>query len=371
MWHHLHSTQSAKDVGTLYAARNILEARNVTADPKDNFYAASDLLEKFTAAYLVAGALHHFGMDMDGEPKMNIYSGDPNDEDAKKKYVVETIGAFLKSHVSYTAQPVKSLSLVSNQLKCQFCGRQYKRPKALKTHERAVHGHDPSTQDTGQQDDQDSVYNYTRCTLLLGLMRMNQNDAIHMGDGGRLMRLYKYMYLFFKLSKKPKYAYGILETVTQVNCLLTPKLAEQLTWNRSVNTTGTIGTNYPMDLDVEHDNRMFKDNLHTKHGQVTDPVLTRASLSAGKVDKVLKNYDKYTATHRASGKHVSVDFDKDVRTLVTKLIAEEVYAQRPQRHYTAFPDIKPNPLEDIDVNRLKKWMSEKLKEFGKKSIYKK
>ena len=57
IWHHLYSAKSAKSIGTLFSARNIIEARNVTSDPKDNFYAASDLLEKYTDAYLITGAL--------------------------------------------------------------------------------------------------------------------------------------------------------------------------------------------------------------------------------------------------------------------------------------------------------------------------
>ena len=46
MWHYLFDTKSGADVGTLYHARNEIKARNVTKNPHDNFFAASDLLQK-------------------------------------------------------------------------------------------------------------------------------------------------------------------------------------------------------------------------------------------------------------------------------------------------------------------------------------
>ena len=103
------------------------------------------------------------------------------------------------------------------------------------------------------------------------------------------------MVLFYKVSGCPKYAYWTLETLAQVHCLLTPKLAEQLTWNRFVNTSGTIDGNYPMDLDLEHDNRLFKDNVTTYHGKLTDAIVTRSCLSMGTLDEIIKNYDKQTS----------------------------------------------------------------------------
>ena len=55
IWTLLYSTGSTADIGTLYAARNSINARNVTKDPGDNFYAASALLDKYTKALLVTG----------------------------------------------------------------------------------------------------------------------------------------------------------------------------------------------------------------------------------------------------------------------------------------------------------------------------
>ena len=162
------------------------------------------------------------------------------------------------------------------------------RPSALRKHEENVHNYrnENPAEPVQTTSTEDGVYNYSCCSLLLGLLRLNQNDAIKFGDGKRLMHIYKYMYLFFKVSGCTKYALGVLETLAQVSCLLTPRLAEQLTWNRFVNTKGTKDGNYPMDLDLEHDNRLFKDNVNTHHGKVTEAVVARAYHSVGAVNDI-------------------------------------------------------------------------------------
>ena len=63
IWKCLFKTTSHKDIGTLYAARNAVNARNVTQDPGNNFYAAQELLNKYTLGYILAGTLHFFQME--------------------------------------------------------------------------------------------------------------------------------------------------------------------------------------------------------------------------------------------------------------------------------------------------------------------
>ena len=96
---HLYSTASVRDPGTLYHARNLISARNVTKDPSKNYYAASEFLDKFCDAYLAAGALDHFGMSINDDLRINNYEGLPNDEEAKQTYVHNTVRNFIDKHV--------------------------------------------------------------------------------------------------------------------------------------------------------------------------------------------------------------------------------------------------------------------------------
>ena len=49
-----------------------------------------------------------------------------------------------------------------------------------------------------KQDSSDRVQNYTVIALTLGLLKLDHDDAIKMGDGDRILRLDSIMYLFYK-----------------------------------------------------------------------------------------------------------------------------------------------------------------------------
>ena len=110
---------------------------------------------------------------------------------------------------------------------------------------------------------------------MLCCLRLNMEDAIKMGDGKRLMLCYKFMYLYCKESGHDKYAYGLLETVAQSSVLLTPRTAENLVWNRFVNTQGDVDSNFPIDLYVEHQNLYLKRDVKTFRGDITDKTMTK------------------------------------------------------------------------------------------------
>lgn len=50
----LYDTKSSKDIGSLYSCRNILDARNVTAECKD-YYSNEQFIDTVTDSYAVLG----------------------------------------------------------------------------------------------------------------------------------------------------------------------------------------------------------------------------------------------------------------------------------------------------------------------------
>ena len=103
IWNHFYSTGSARDAGTLYAMRNAMDASNVSNDPHNRYYAASEFLDKVTNAYLINGALAHFGMEnKDDKCTRNIYGGLHLDgELSKKAYAVrQVISYFVDQHIN-------------------------------------------------------------------------------------------------------------------------------------------------------------------------------------------------------------------------------------------------------------------------------
>lgn len=219
IWHYLYDAKSSSDVGTLFHARQALNLRNVTKDPHNNFYAAEELLDTFTEAYLVSGAIFHFGMDnLDDKPVFNVYEGQ-DDQQSKLQYVETVIKDFIRKRIlnppltleksvfkcGYCDKPYKlkkslqeheknhrqalqSHDINSDKFQCRICGKEYVRETAFKLHIDRVHANEHA------DDQHDFVYNYTRTALALYCIRMNMEDAIKRGDGDRLMLCYIYIY---------------------------------------------------------------------------------------------------------------------------------------------------------------------------------
>ncbi len=353
--------------------RNAIDARNVSNDPHNRYYAASEFLDKVTDAYLINGALHHFGMaSVDGECTQNVYSGLELDQEEKKKFAIKVIIDFLEKHVIYSLPELPYTAQVSNDLQCSVCGKNYKRPTALKKHEEQHGITEPVNQVSNEKlkCKEDKVRNYTHNLLAMLLLRLNHNDAIKLADGPRVIRIYKYFCLYFKISSCPKYAFAMLQLQAQVNCLLSPRLAHSLIWNRFVNHRGKVDTNHPMDLEIEHDNKSFKTDCQSYRGEITERTTKRVGRSTIPSDNILNNFDKTTQVQKLSGKHTEMSTKEDVLTLVDHLLPANVFSDVPGRVHDAFEDMPSNLLDAIDCEKLKTWIKQSLKQFSRKHYYK-
>ena len=116
IWTNLYSATSSRDTGTLFAARNITNARNVTAELVGNYYACALMADKFTEAYLVAGALYHFNMAMNSEPTQNVYTGEIGHAENMKKYILEQAKHFVQNNVCIDICPLPDYGPQSNSL---------------------------------------------------------------------------------------------------------------------------------------------------------------------------------------------------------------------------------------------------------------
>ena len=143
MWQTLYSTASSRDIGTMFAARNIVNAKNVTKDPAGNYYASATMADKFTNAYIIAGALQHFGMNnVCDQPTKKQYSGELGDKEQMKMYILQQARAFVEEFVCIAVEPLPEYGPQSLSLKCRFCQKEYKQPTRLRKHEHKEHGQD-------------------------------------------------------------------------------------------------------------------------------------------------------------------------------------------------------------------------------------
>ena len=380
IWSTLYSTASAGDQGTLYAARNTLNSRNVTKDPSDDFYAASDLIEKVTIAYIVAGGLKYFQMQsLHSEPEQNDYTGDVGNRSLMSEYLLNHATTFVKSYALPVIPSLPDYGPQNNSVKCRYCTKQYRKPKALRRHEATIHGHQDPLYNPDHSDNRDSssqhsqeedrVRNYSQLILTLGLLRLDHNDAIHMGDGERIMVINQFLMMYYKACHCPKYAYGILETIAQTKVLLTERMAHRLIWNRTVNHRGEFSSNHPNDLDIEHCNKIFKEEARSYRGVFTQKTVNRVSRSALSMHNIVKNYSRQCNVVSPSGRHTAVDMENDIQTLVEQYHNLNLFHVIPGRVHHGHPNIDNNLLHSLDMDAVRNWISKSLKEFSRKHFY--
>ncbi|KAL5007069.1 hypothetical protein ScPMuIL_015875 [Solemya velum] len=140
IWKLLYNDDSPQDVGTLHAARNMLGATNVSSDPHGHYYAASSIMDKFSAAYIGAYGLHHFKFK---SPDDDTWEEEPGDmtEEAKAEYIQQEARMFVEQYCMPSVPHFDDLAPLSNDFVCRYCDKSYKRPKCLQRHETAKHGH--------------------------------------------------------------------------------------------------------------------------------------------------------------------------------------------------------------------------------------
>ena len=373
IWKILYSTASSKDTGTLYAARNAINSKNVSKDPGSNYYASSELINKFTKAYIMCAALVHFGMEnKEASPTKNKYEGAIGDAAEMREYLLKNAKQVVQDYVNLNFPEIPSDGYQSNNIVCDICDKRYKQAATLVKHKSEVHGitdiSETGTVDKTNSVSEDYVLNYSKVGLTLGLLKLNHDDAIRMGDGERILRMDKVFYLFYKAFNCSKYAYGILETLLQTKVSLSERMAHRLIWNRTVNNSGKVDSNLPNDLDLEHCNRIFKDEAHSFRGVFTEKVISRVSRSAMKTESVLKNYDSASRVIRPSGKHTPGDVTCDIDTLLNQFREQRLFDFIPGRNHSAFLEFKADQLS-LDMNDFRDWLSRSMKKISKKHFY--
>ena len=143
-------------------------------------------------------------------------------------------------------------------------------------------------------------------------MPEKEGDKTNDVKGKRLLLLH------CKAGNKPKYSYQILQLLAKVKCVLTPTLAYELIWNRTLNTKGQADSNAEIDRSLEHRNKIFKEHSRGLYGNVTQKSVDRISRSEQVVHEALDNVDRQLEVREASSKHQNTG-KEDVSSLANEL----------------------------------------------------
>ena len=329
--------------------------------------AADDLLKKYTKALLVAAAMHYFGVSsVSDEPSQNKFQFGEMDEAAYAKTCVYNI---LDKYVLPSI--TESATSYGHKFACHLCNKKYVTRRNLRKHLTDKHKGQPRGE-TAVDETQDNVRNYVSSTLSMCLVALNFTDARKHADGERIIRLYKFLLLFFLGAGKTKYANETFRLLAQVKCLLSPRLAHELVWCRFVNNKGRIDSNVEPDREIEHSNRSNKDMCRGFHGHMTKKSIDRVSRSSYHIEKVLHHYDAENDVRRKSGRHEDrLEQDiVDINSLAVHLHEEEVFSVKPGRRYKAFTSVPRNWItSQVDPLELQVWMKDHLKKLTGKNMF--
>lgn len=212
----------------------------------------------------------------------------------------------------------------------------------------------------------DGVFNYACAVLNDGLLLLEFRDAIHEGDGPGVMRCWKFLMLYFRHFHHYKYALEGFYTLAQVHILASQRLRNQIMYSRVVNTRGGCGNNIPVDLQMEHFNRILKDAIIGVGANVTEKVIVEASKYINGIHTICVNFDSATNIKPASMHHTRRSSAQDMRAILKQLSTESnVFSYIPGRCHKSTPQIQPNVTRTIDAGALFKWLKQHQKDLAK------
>ena len=338
VWRILFDRGSSSETGTLYQAKNFLNPVNCPAEPMDNPDAAYELLSDYTDALIIAC------YDMVKQNVGRSSALGPEQEELWNRILDDIVDNF-------AIPDLPDIPTQSNY-KCMLCSKTYKHVKSFRRHVKEKHNEENDTANNEKTQMEDRLKNYSCTALSLGILAKNFTAARKLGDGKRIIRLYKFLLLFFKLESRNKYAFYSLYTSSQVYHLLPPKIAHELVWNRTTNCRGQIDTNVENDRTCEHHVKSFKMDCKEFHGKVTSKSIHRASCSYTGINQLMETYKKEICLKMPSGKHINKDTQKDVEAFAKQFINHKLFMDTDGRYHNTFSEMGRNLLSRLDISEM-------------------
>ncbi|KAL5509146.1 hypothetical protein EMCRGX_G004456 [Ephydatia muelleri] len=325
IWKRLYSSCSGMDTGTLFQLRNVINRRNVITDVSKDLTACEEFMQLATIAHVLSAAIHIAGVTNMSELSSKIMSTDK--PMAEVKSLVKT--------------------LISEMVRIEY-----------------IAGTSESTCPSI-----DSVQEYAKETLSLGLLLLEFKDGIREGDGNRVLRCWKYFLLFYHATKHKYYCIEAFNLQMQYYYILPKRYAEQMLWGRFINSEGGPGHNIPADLHMEHLNKLLKGTICHLGANKTPQAIIRAGKALGALKYILEEFDRSTGVWVTTN-HTTRSEAEDLMKMVTELSQNKVFSHKPGRKHQIFPSIQCNKLlESINQKKLDLWMTQKVGEILKLSPF--
>lgn len=323
-WKRFFSYSSRMDGGTLYQLRNLINRRNVVQDPTSNVTACEDFFFLVVEAHILCATMTYFEMaSVEDMPRRSFFPEGSSQLDSSQRRNV--------------------LILAIEELLKEFVDIDYNKEQ--------------NKDESGV----DRVRAYACNILSSGLLLMEFVDAIREGDGSRIIRCWKYFLLHYKVANRTNYSVEAFTLLAQHHFLLSPRLAMQLTWSRTVNIHGCQGKNVPCDLFMEHLNKEAKQRICGLGSNITDESVRRIGRTIGNTIEIAKRFDEDNGIKEPSCRRSRRSCEKDMELLLKQLLEESrVFDYVPNRAHCNYRSMQPNSIQSISIPDLNVWMTQQL-----------
>ena len=387
---------------TLNSDRNLINRRNVKADPHDAYRPNRDFLLIVLKSRVVVAAMSVLGFtdktclptkcplpdDLDKLPnttKLNYLHKAASLVVDNFVFEVETTDKLFDDILSVQqlqdqlAQRQQTRN-ADGRFPCSFpgCSFTFKFDgKSKKKHEQ-THNHSPEIPDASNEStdcssavnpDQrvsnvltkpsDDIFSYNCALLADGLYFLNFLDSVKEGDGERSMRQYRYMLLYCRADNQgsTKYALECLYQLFLINSILSRRDSERFVWNRGVNTRGGHGNNIPADLEVEHSNKFIKSAIKNLGPNITEKAVKRISKAENGVRNLSEDFDRNLNRVRGCGKRTSSSTDSDLDELIKRAEQVDVFSEQPGRCYEHFKGFERDSFKRLCMSSMYNWIN--------------
>ena len=111
-------------------------------------------------------------------------------------------------------------------------------------------------------------------------------------------------------------------------------MSHRLIYNQTCNLHGAEGRNISLDLQNEHINRAFNDDINTFRSNISESSVARSSRALGPMTETLKKVDTIAHVKKPSGKHIGPTVENDFEAVLKVLLSEHVIScpGRPYSH---------------------------------------
>ncbi|XP_033727565.1 uncharacterized protein LOC117316891 [Pecten maximus] len=250
-----YSTDSGRDRGSVYYLRNMLNARNVKGDVRNQYRAYKLLYYTVLDAMCCLLFLKELGLNDFEENIPFPENFQQFSQEDKIAWINEICRSLLRKHFFDSSSDIFSQlreiladanhpenywtsQLKDSRVKCHFCEKTYAYVGSLKVHEEKIHNAvTPQIKAKRKSStEKDEVQGYCLQVFKLSLLHKNLDSAVDMADRDRSVKSAKYELPVYNLTNKTKYAIGSIHLITLLeSSILNEDQKQRLVANRFIN----------------------------------------------------------------------------------------------------------------------------------------